>query len=116
MFLLVHHRRALGGSVSIYLYLSTVYIDSPHFVDWTSAVGYTDNTAHNNIDFIPWFLSKMRDNEKARGKQLLNYLDIHYYFQADKSANDAAAKALRLRSTRSVWVRDCLSSHRLMAF
>lgn len=30
-------------------------------------------------------------------------IDIHYYFAADTSANDAAAKALRLRLTRSLW-------------
>jgi hypothetical protein len=37
------------------------------------------------------------------GKRLLDYLDIHYYFAPDTSANDAAAKALRLRMTRSWW-------------
>lgn len=71
--------------------------------DWTSQVGYTDNTAHNNIDFLPWFLTQMNAKSKAAGKRLLDYLDVHYYFQPDTSANDAAAKALRLRMTRSLW-------------
>ncbi|KDR79962.1 hypothetical protein GALMADRAFT_1171670 [Galerina marginata CBS 339.88] len=70
---------------------------------WTSSIGYSDNTAHNNIDFLPWFLAQMKQNEHSTGKRLLDYLDIHYYFQADTSANDAAAKALRLRATRSLW-------------
>ncbi|KAG8988584.1 hypothetical protein FRB90_002671 [Tulasnella sp. 427] len=70
---------------------------------WTSMVGYTDNTAHNNMDFLPWFLQQMKAKETALGKRLLDYLDIHYYFQPDTSANDAAAKALRLRMTRSLW-------------
>ncbi|KAG6825457.1 hypothetical protein H0H92_003646, partial [Tricholoma furcatifolium] len=70
---------------------------------WTSAVGYSDNAAHYNIDFLPWFLAQMQAYEKANGTRLLDYLDIHYYFQADTSANDAAAKALRLRMTRSLW-------------
>ncbi|KAL0951928.1 hypothetical protein HGRIS_008582 [Hohenbuehelia grisea] len=70
---------------------------------WTSAVGYTDNAAHYNIDFIPWFLAEMKKQSDKVGKRLLDYLDIHYYYQPDTSANDAAAKALRLRMTRSLW-------------
>ncbi|KAG9033104.1 hypothetical protein FS837_002547 [Tulasnella sp. UAMH 9824] len=70
---------------------------------WTSVVGWSDNTAHNNMDFLPWFLQQMKAKETATGKRLLDYLDIHYYFQPDTSANDAAAKALRLRMTRSLW-------------
>ncbi|KAF9564346.1 hypothetical protein CPC08DRAFT_685127 [Agrocybe pediades] len=70
---------------------------------WTSSIGYTDNAAHDNIDFLPWFLAKMKAHDQSTGKRLLDYLDIHYYFQADTSANDAAAKALRLRATRSLW-------------
>ncbi|KAG6901408.1 hypothetical protein C0995_012298 [Termitomyces sp. Mi166 len=70
---------------------------------WTSSVGYSDNAAHWNIDFLPWFLQQMKAYEKANGTRLLDYLDIHYYFQPDTSANDAAAKALRLRMTRSLW-------------
>ncbi|KAJ7915005.1 glycoside hydrolase family 44-domain-containing protein [Mycena leptocephala] len=70
---------------------------------WTSDVGYTDNAAHDNMDFLPWFLMKMAAAEKTHGQRILDYLDIHYYYAADTSANDAAAKALRLRMTRSLW-------------
>ncbi|KZV87503.1 hypothetical protein EXIGLDRAFT_773572 [Exidia glandulosa HHB12029] len=70
---------------------------------WTSAVGYTDNTAHGNVDFLPWFLQQMKKASDTAGTRLLDFLDIHYYFQPDTSANDAAAKALRLRMTRSLW-------------
>ncbi|KAG8824630.1 hypothetical protein FRC17_009065 [Serendipita sp. 399] len=70
---------------------------------WTSAVGWSDTTAHGNTDFIPWFLAQMKAASTTAGKRLLDYLDIHYYFQPDLSANDAAAKALRLRMTRSLW-------------
>lgn len=73
--------------------------------DWTSAIGFADDTAaHNNTDFLPWFLAQMKQQEKIAKKRLLDYLDIHYYFQADTSANDTPAKALRLRATRSLWV------------
>jgi ferritin len=57
------------------------------------------------MDFLPWFLMKMAAAEKTHGQRILDYLDIHYYYAADTSANDAAAKALRLRMTRSLWVR-----------
>jgi len=70
---------------------------------WTSTVGWSDTAAHDNIDFIPWFLQQMAAYEKKNGTRLLDYLDIHGYFQADTSANDAAAKALRLRMTRGMW-------------
>lgn len=72
--------------------------------DWTSSIGYTDNTAHYNIDFLPWFLGEMKKQETVLKKRLLDYLDIHYYFQADTSSNNATAKAVRLRATRSLWV------------
>ncbi|KAG6890992.1 hypothetical protein C0992_011269 [Termitomyces sp. T32_za158] len=78
-------------------------IDNPLISDWTSSVGFSDNAAHSDIDFLPWFLQQMNAYEKAHGTRLLDYLDIHYYFQADTSADDAAAKALRLRMTRSLW-------------
>ncbi|TFK72335.1 hypothetical protein BDN72DRAFT_334184 [Pluteus cervinus] len=70
---------------------------------WTSSIGWDDTNAHNGTDFLPWFLQQMRQHDRKSGKRLLDYLDIHYYFQADTSANDDAAKALRLRSTRSLW-------------
>ncbi|KAJ7078814.1 glycoside hydrolase family 44-domain-containing protein [Mycena crocata] len=70
---------------------------------WTSEIGFTDNAAHDNIDFLPWFLDQMAAAEKKGGKRLLDFLDIHYYYQADTSANDDAAKSLRLRMTRSLW-------------
>lgn len=72
-------------------------------IDWTSQVGRSDATAHNNTDFLPWFLAQMQAQEKSTGQRLLDYLDLHYYFQADTSAGDAAAEALRLRMTRSWW-------------
>ncbi|KAK6967076.1 endoglucanase A [Favolaschia claudopus] len=70
---------------------------------WTSVVGFDDNAAHDNMDFLPWFLMKMAAAEKTYGKRLLDYLDIHYYYQADVSATDPATQALRLRMSRSLW-------------
>ncbi|KAK7045800.1 hypothetical protein VNI00_007202 [Paramarasmius palmivorus] len=71
---------------------------------WTSVVGWDDTAAHGNVDFLPWFLQQMAKHDQSTGSRLLDYLDIHYYFAPDTSANDVAAKALRLRATRSLWV------------
>jgi hypothetical protein len=38
---------------------------------WTSAVGYSDNAAHNNVDFLPWFLGQMNTASAKAGKRLL---------------------------------------------
>ncbi|KAI0790933.1 glycoside hydrolase family 44-domain-containing protein [Abortiporus biennis] len=70
---------------------------------WTSSIGDADKAAHNGSDFLPWFLQQMQIHDKAAGKRLLDFLDIHYYYAPDTSANDAAAKALRLRMSRSLW-------------
>jgi hypothetical protein len=64
--------------------------------DWTSAVGYTDNAAHNNEDFLPWFLKSMKAHDTKAGKRYLDYLDIHYYL-----AN--TDPSVRLRTSRSFW-------------
>jgi hypothetical protein len=40
---------------------------------WTSSIGYTDNTAHNNMDFLPWFLQQMAAHDKKAGQR---YLDL----------------------------------------
>ncbi|KAG8961586.1 hypothetical protein FRC05_005918, partial [Tulasnella sp. 425] len=99
--------RVVNFSIAVKDALPTVKIAAPSTCSWwfywTSAIGLTDNAAHNNMDFLPWFLGQMKAKETAVGKRLLDYLDIHYYFQPDTSANDAAAKALRLRMTQSLW-------------
>jgi len=57
--------------------------------------------------FTPWYLGQMQAYEQANGVRLLDYLDLHYYPQADgvslSPAGDAATQARRLRSTRSLW-------------
>ena len=49
----------------------------------------------------------MRDYEQQHGTRILDYLDLHYYPQAQgvalHGAGDARSQALRLRSTRSLW-------------
>ena len=66
-----------------------------------------DYTSHGNTAFVAWYLQQMKAYEQAHGVRLLDYLDLHYYPQADgvslSGAGNAATQALRLRSTRSLW-------------
>jgi hypothetical protein len=71
---------------------------------WSSA---PDRKAHGDTPFIEWYLDQMRDYEQQHGVRILDYLDLHYYPQAQgialQGAGDADTQALRLRSTRSLW-------------
>jgi hypothetical protein len=66
-----------------------------------------DYHAHGDTHFVPWYLRQMKDYQEQHGVRLLDYLDLHYYPQAVgvalSSAGDASTRALRLRSTRSLW-------------
>lgn len=73
---------------------------------------YPDTAAQQDRDahgapFVPWYLKQMRAYEQQHGTRLLDYLDLHYYPQADgvslSPAGDASTQALRLRSTRALW-------------
>ncbi|MBI5565713.1 MAG: glycoside hydrolase family 44 protein [Chloroflexi bacterium] len=67
-----------------------------------------DYSSHSNTYFVPWYLQQMAAYQQQHGgTRILDYLDLHYYPQADgvslSGAGNAATQALRLRSTRSLW-------------
>lgn len=66
-----------------------------------------DYQTHGQQLFVPWYLAQMRAYEQAHQQRILDYLDLHYYPQANgvslSTAGSAATQALRLRSTRSLW-------------
>ena len=66
-----------------------------------------DRLDHNNTPLVEWYLQQMSAYESSHGIRLLDYLDEHFYPQANgvslQSAGSAATQALRLRSTRSLW-------------
>src|SRR5262249_15070543 len=66
-----------------------------------------DRMAHGDVPLIDWYLQQMLAYEQSHGRRILDYLDLHYYPQANgvslAPAGDAATQALRLRSTRSLW-------------
>ncbi len=71
---------------------------------WNSDAGWGDKAAHDNQDFLPWFLDRVRAHDTNAGQRTLNVLDIHYYPTGIYNNNtDTNTRALRLRATRSFW-------------
>lgn len=67
---------------------------------------HADRNAHGGQPFLAWWLKQMRAVDQAQGRRLLDYLDVHYYPQAPGvygNKSDPATRALRIRSTRSLW-------------
>ena len=66
-----------------------------------------DRNAHGGMAFSAWYLQQMQDYETQNGVRILDYLDLHYYPQANgvslSPAGNADTQALRLRSTRALW-------------
>jgi hypothetical protein len=85
----------------------TYYWHSPRDGQQQLWFTHPDRMAHGDIPFVEWYLQQMKQYELANDLRILDYLDLHYYPQADNvalsSAGSAATQALRLRSTRSLW-------------
>jgi hypothetical protein len=66
-----------------------------------------DRNAHGGLPLVVWYLDQMKLYEQQNGLRILDYLDLHYYPQAQgvalSSAGGASTQALRLRTTRSLW-------------
>lgn len=68
---------------------------------------YPDRAAHGDMPLVAWYLQQMANYERQYGIRILDYLDIHYYPQANGVALSPAGgrqtREVRLRSTRSLW-------------
>lgn len=71
-----------------------------------------DRNAHGGVALNDWYLQQMHQYELTTGTRILDYFDLHHYPEAQDSggnkvtlntAGSAELKALRLRSTRSLW-------------
>lgn len=71
------------------------------------ATNNSDRLNHGNVPYVAWYLQQMQAYEQQSHTRILDYLDLHYYPQANgvtlSPAGDANTQALRLRSTRSLW-------------
>lgn len=70
--------------------------------NWTNP---PDRAAHGGMDYVPWLLQRIRQEEQATGTKLLDVFSLHYYPQSGEYSNDASTTMQRLRneSTRSLW-------------
>jgi len=65
-----------------------------------------DRKAHGDLPIIQWYMQQVANYQKAKGVQLVDVIDIHFYPQAAGvfSKDESALTALlRLRSPRSLW-------------
>ncbi|HQZ72151.1 MAG TPA: glycoside hydrolase family 44 protein [Anaerolineae bacterium] len=66
-----------------------------------------DRRAHGDVPLAAWYLRQLNAAERREGRRLLDVFDLHYYPQAEgvtlAGAGNAATRARRLRSTRSLW-------------
>ncbi|HEV8551470.1 MAG TPA: glycoside hydrolase family 44 protein, partial [Polyangiaceae bacterium] len=67
-----------------------------------------DRRAHGGVPLIPWYLSKLAEQEQRTGTRILDALDVHFYPAADgvygpPGKTDAETAAKRLRATRALW-------------
>jgi hypothetical protein len=68
-----------------------------------------DKAAHGGVPLLPWWLRKVREQEKRTGTRLIDVVDVHFYPQANGvglgtgGETDPATSALRIRSTRAFW-------------
>ncbi|MFP5213923.1 MAG: glycoside hydrolase family 44 protein, partial [Acidobacteriota bacterium] len=69
-----------------------------------------DRLAHGNVPFVEWYLQQMKAYEQEHSTRILDYLDLHFYPQADgvfsNNAGGSDIQAFRLRSTRALWDRN----------
>jgi hypothetical protein len=84
------------------------YLYSGYDQQYGAAHGWNnlpDRAAHGNMDYMPWVLAQLRQNQAATGKRLLDVFTVHYYPQGGEFSNDVspAMQLLRNRSTRSLW-------------
>lgn len=87
------------------------YILSGYDQQWGAKNGWNnlpDRTAHGGMDYLPWLLDQLHQNEQATGKRILDYFTVHFYPQGGEFSDDVsnAMQAKRNRSTRSLWDPD----------
>ena len=76
--------------------------------DWSFA-DLPDRNANGGMDYIPWLLKQIQQNDSSTGIRTLDVLTLHWYPQSGEytgSSNDDISPRMmqiRNRSTRSLW-------------
>ncbi len=88
------------------------YFYSGYDQQWSGAhndynpADYPDRTANGGMDYMPWLLNQLYQQDTNTGVRLLDYFTLHCYPQEGSvgtSATDAATVLLRNSSTRQFW-------------
>jgi len=84
------------------------YLFSGYDQQYGSVHGWSflpDRSNHGGVDYLPWLLDQMRQNNQATGLRLLDIFTVHYYPQGGEFSNDTSSsmQLRRNRSTRSLW-------------
>jgi hypothetical protein len=64
-----------------------------------------DRTANGGMDYLPWLLDQIYQNDQITHQRTLDVFSVHYYPQGAEYSNDVSTdtQLLRNRSTRSLW-------------
>jgi len=64
-----------------------------------------DRNNHGGVDYLPWLLDQLHQNNLTTGVRLLDVFTVHYYPQGGEFSDDtsSAMQLRRNRSTRSLW-------------
>lgn len=88
----------------------TRFLVSGYDSDWGSTHGWDmaslpDRLAHGGMEYIPWLLDQLHQNNQATGKRVLDMLSLHWYPQSGEYSSDISPNTmlLRNRSTRTLW-------------
>ena len=94
--------RILGPDVSGWT--SYIFSDSDRGDD--NFASHADRRSHGDEAFLPWWLHQVARSDAVSGRRTLDFLDVHYYPQAQNvysAAADPATQARRIRSVRSLY-------------
>ncbi len=66
---------------------------------------FPDRASHNNIEYVAYLLTQLRQYEVTNGRRLLDIFSLHFYPQGGEFGSDTsnAMQLLRNRSTRGLW-------------
>jgi hypothetical protein len=71
---------------------------------WNGANG-NDKGAHGGLDFLPWIVNEILDNDVVQGSRSFDIFDVHAYFNGPSTngMSTAQVQAAALRETRDWW-------------
>lgn len=103
---------------------SSAEIFGPALYGFNAFQTFQDATDWNTVKagksytwFIDYYLDKMNEAEKTKGKRLLDVLDVHWYPEAigdnritDNNANTRADKLVRVQAPRTLWDKNYIEN------